>query len=291
MTCDNAQSHRLLQRDRATDATTCGSRSCRPASGTAPCTTVRAGQLLMGITSADACTNCQRPTQPTPSRTPLSRAALCRDISAAASPPCLSRPTHSPGQRLVAAPLDHLQVPDLDAADTIVGDLQGGKPRASGSGERRPRADINSESGRARHAVSTIPEVCAPSRPQLLHTSNLTLMGGRRPCCSSSAATEGSPNLQRSRNSRPPGKFLIFHTSASFSGAYTAEPCRRAGGDRRQRQGGQGGAQVLNHTIVKALLLQAVLPAPCKCHRALYHAPCTCMCPPPLPAGVLAPHL
>ena len=77
--------------------------------------------------------------------------------------------------------------------------------------------------------TSTHPSGSPPAHP-LIHapthppTSNLTLMGGSRPCASSSAATEGKPNLQRSRNSRPPGKFLIFQTRASFSGAYVAEP-------------------------------------------------------------------
>ena len=49
--------------------------------------------------------------------------------------------------------------------------------------------------------------------------SKLTRMGGIRPCCWSSARTDGRLNLQRSRNSRPPGKFFIFQTNASFSGA------------------------------------------------------------------------
>lgn len=49
-------------------------------------------------------------------------------------------------------------------------------------------------------------------------------MGGIRPFVSSSASTDGNPNLHRKRNSLPPGKFLIFHTNASFSGAYVALP-------------------------------------------------------------------
>lgn len=57
--------------------------------------------------------------------------------------------------------------------------------------------------------------------------SKFTRTGGMRPCCSSSAATDGSPNLLRSMNSFPPGKFLIFQTRASFSGAYIAVPCQK----------------------------------------------------------------
>ena len=53
-------------------------------------------------------------------------------------------------------------------------------------------------------------------------------MGGSLPGCTSSAATEGSANLQRMRNSRPPGKFLMRQSMASFSGTYTALPCRNS---------------------------------------------------------------
>jgi hypothetical protein len=55
--------------------------------------------------------------------------------------------------------------------------------------------------------------------------SNLIFTGGILPFISSSASTDGKPNLQVNVNSLPPGKFLIFHTNASFSGAYVAMPC------------------------------------------------------------------
>lgn len=83
----------------------------------------------------------------------------------------------------------------------------------------------NAASGQRVHAQEWLPLTWIPDTVKY-GISNFTRMGGIRPFASSSASTLGRPNLHLNRNSFPPGKFLIFHTIASFSGAYTAAPCK-----------------------------------------------------------------
>jgi hypothetical protein len=98
---------------------------------------------------------------------------------------------------------------------------------------------------RADTAASVLPSgVLHNSHPMLLELCRLgcrhTTVPAARQMCSSSLVSrpaaavspaqhttpEPFPSLpHRSMYSLPPGKFLICHTSALFSGAYTAEPC------------------------------------------------------------------